>query len=150
MYNILLEYVEYILEKKETKNKVLYVFGFVDSLYNYKKDRWNESVIQDIKKATSDPDGITVLCTARSKEQVLVNKTMSRLKSRNITFDYYYFRGKEIQGTTAKYKMNVVKKILDQNEGINKIYFWDDREDVLNAVSYISGSAKYIPIKVKI
>lgn len=150
MSYIIKEYIKSILKEEKEKDKTLYVFGFVDSLYNYKKDRWNESVVSDIKKAVNDPNGITVLCTARAKDEEMVRKTISRLKTRNIEFDYNIFRGSEIKGTTPQYKMNAVKNILDKIEGINKIYFWDDREDVLNAISYISGDARYFPIKVKV
>jgi hypothetical protein len=149
MSYIIKEYIRSILKEEKEKDKTLYVFGFVDSLYNYRKDRWNDSVVSDIRKAVNDPNGVTVLCTARSKDEEMVRRTMSKLKTKNIVFDYNIFRGAEIKGTTPQYKMNAVKSILDQIEGINKVYFWDDREDVLDAVSYVTGSARYIPIKVK-
>lgn len=152
MSYIIKEYIRSILKEEEEKDKTLYVFGFVDSLYNYRKDRWNEGVVSDIRKAVNDPNGITVLCTARAKEEDMVRQTMQSLKSRNIDFDYNIFRGPEVKGTTPQYKLNAVKSILKDVKNIKTVYFWDDRDDVLQALKVIQllNNIKYIPIKVKI
>lgn len=150
MSYIIKEYIRSILKEEKEKDKTLYVFGFVDSLYNYRKDRWNESVISDIKKANSDPNGITVLCTARAESEELVQQTMSSLRSRNIKFDYNIFRSKNIQGTTPQYKTRSILKLLDTIPNVKKLYFWDDREDVLQDLMVITKKVKYVPIKVTI
>jgi hypothetical protein len=152
MSYIIKEYIKSILKEEKEKDKTLYVFGFVDSLYNYRKDRWNESVVSDIKKAFNDPNGITALCTARAKEEEMVSRTMQSLRSRNIKFDYNIFRGKEVKGTTPQYKVKAVKILLKELENVKTVYFWDDRDDVLQALKEIeiTDNIRYVPIKVKI
>ena len=150
MSNLLKQYITFILTENKDKNKNLYIFGFVDSLYNYRKDKWNERVVSDISKAASDPNGITVLCTARAKEEKLVKETMKSLASRGIKFDHYFFRDKNFKGTTPQYKTSIVKKMLKEDELIGKVFFWDDREDVLIDVKKVVYNKKYTAIKVTV
>ena len=129
----------------------------------YYKDKldtlWIEDTVDDVIASASNPNALTVMCTARSKtpEIVYVTNELLRLqglnkeeaddnKKGNLEFDKncLYYKPLGYPGSTAQYKTEVVERLLNAYSYAKEVNFWEDNQQNLDAVSdYISRNNKY-------
>jgi len=93
-------------------------------------DWWNDSVVQDAKRSLANTDVRTVLLTGRIPKFSL--RVKSLLKQVGLEFPEVYF---STGGPTETFKVNTIKKILDEMPSIRGVSIWEDRETHLRVFS---------------
>ena len=141
----------------------------------YNKDKldtlWIEDTVNAVIASASNPKALTVLCTARSAtpEIVYVTNELLRLKGLKIKesnkddldedeekdkleFDQncLFYKPLGYSGSTAQYKTEVVKRLLNSYSYAKEVNFWEDNQQNLDAVEhYINQNNKYNPRKIQ-
>lgn len=93
-------------------------------------DWWNDSVVQEAKRSLANTDIRTVLMTGRIPKFSL--RVKSLLKQVGLEFPEVYF---STGGPTETFKVNTIKKILDEMPSIRGVSIWEDRETHLRVFS---------------
>ena len=126
---------------------------------------WIEDTVNAAIASTSNPNALTVLCTARSNkpEIVYVTNELLRLKGLKIKesnkddldkdkeknrleFDQncLFYKPLGYPGSTAQYKTEVVERLLNSYSYAKEVNFWEDNQQNLDAVEhYINQNNKY-------
>jgi len=139
--NYLLEkYIYTIINEEKLITKELHVFDFDMTLYNPNEKEWIEEVVREAKKSIDSKNNITVLCTARTNTEELTSETIQLLSSKEIVFDHYCFKPEKRKMSTPEYKAKAVENLLNKYKDLSSVYFWDDRQDNLNAVEKVVNS----------
>lgn len=128
---LLENYIKSVL--KDNLNFELHVYDFDHTLYDPDSESWNENIVNSLEKSLKDKKTITILCTARPKNKDLINKTNELLRKKEISlknFNRYYFMTNDFS-SVPEYKFNCIQSEINKNNKINKVIFWDDREDTL-------------------
>lgn len=101
---------------------------------------WNESVVSTAMECLNDNNAITILLTGRNDRNF--NKVVNELLvSKGLNFNYVKLnRG----GNTSKFKINEISNILNANDSIKTIEFWDDNEEYLQKYKNIFEELGYI------
>jgi len=88
---------------------------------------WVGSVVSAAKKSIADPDVWAILCTGRSDAPQTGNRYRipMLLKQRGLNFDEVYLNPGQ---DTAKYKIDVMDRILARNPGIETVRIWEDHD----------------------
>ena len=133
---LLLEnYIKCILSEKKEFIKKLHVYDFDATLYDSGRKEWIESAVNSAKISIEDLNTYTVLCTARTNKPDIVKETSDLLKEKGLYFANKFFMPENFSGSTPKYKSEVVENILNKIISVEKVVFWEDREDNLLAVN---------------
>ena len=129
----------------------------------YYKDKldtlWIKDTVNAVIASASNPNALTVMCTARSKtpEIVYVTNELLRLqglnkdeaddkKKGNLEFDQncLYYKPLGYPGSTAQYKTEVVERLLNSYSYAKEVNFWEDNQQNLDAIAdYINRNNKY-------
>ena len=126
---------------------------------------WIEDTVNAAIASTSNPNALTVMCTARSKTPkiVYVTNELLRLKGLKIKesnkddldkdkeknrleFDQncLFYKPLGYPGSTAQYKTEVVERLLNSYSYAKEVNFWEDNQQNLDAVEhYINQNNKY-------
>ena len=107
---------------------------------------WIEDTVNAVIASASNPNALTVMCTARSKtsEIVYVTNELLRLKGLEFNQDCLYYKPLRYSGSTAQYKTEVVERLLNSYSYTKEVNFWEDNQQNLDAVAdYISRNNKY-------
>lgn len=98
-----------------------------NDLINNGSGFWNEPIVSAAMSCLNDNNAITILLTGRNDRNF--NKTVNELlTSKGLNFNYVKLnRG----GNTSKFKINEISNILNTNDSIKTIEFWDDNEEYL-------------------
>lgn len=143
--NYLLEkYIYTIINEEKLITKELHIFDFDMTLYNPNEEKWIEEVVEEAKKAIDSKNNITVLCTARTNTKKLTSETVQLLSSKGIVFDHYCFKPEKRKMSTPKYKAEAVENLLNKYKDLSSVYFWDDRQDNLDAVEKVVNSSNLV------
>jgi hypothetical protein len=92
---------------------------------------WNPSVVAAAKKAISDPQGTTVLCTGRIKHRFTEIVT-SLVKDKGLKFDRLHFNPGD---DTLPYKIGVIKRLKEDYPFATEIAIYDDRHNHLEKMA---------------
>jgi hypothetical protein len=94
-------------------------------------DWWIGSAVMDAKKAISQSGVYTVLATGRS-DQAPINRLVPKLlRGKGIGgFDEIHLNP---GGSSKKFKLILIEKILDRYPSIQRVEVWDDKADHVNA-----------------
>jgi len=97
---------------------------------------WIEDIVKEVKKSMNDPTCLTVMCTARSDADEIIYVTNELLRLKGLEFDYncLFYKPQKFKGSTAQYKANVAKTLLNSYSFCNELHFWEDNLDNLAAV----------------
>lgn len=116
----------------------------------YYKDKldtlWIEDTVNAIIASASNPNALTVMCTARSKTPEIVYVTNELLRLKKLEFDQncLYYKPLGYPGSTAQYKTEVVERLLNSYSYAKEVNFWEDNQQNLDAVAhYITKNNKY-------
>ena len=116
----------------------------------YYKDKldtlWIKDTVSDAISSASNPNALTVMCTARSKTPEIVYVTNELLRLKGLEFDqnHLYYKPLGYSGSTAQYKTEIVERLLNSYSYTKEVNFWEDNQQNLDAVEdYISRNNKY-------
>jgi predicted phosphatase len=133
---------EDILITKELHNcDELHIFDFDMTLYNPNEKKWIKEVVEEAEKAINNKNNITVLCTARTNTEDITTETIRLLKDKGLIFNHHCFKPEKRKMSTPKYKAEAVENLLNKYKDLSSVYFWDDRQDNLNAVEKVVNSS---------
>lgn len=107
---------------------------YQSSYDNDLKENWIEDTVNAIKKSMSDPESITVLCTARLDRVEIKFLINSMLREKGLIFDNIFFKPRGKKDSTSKYKLDTIKMLLNAYSYVNELSFWEDNEENLNVV----------------
>lgn len=136
-FKLLQNYIKYSLNENKEYKTDLDVFDFDATLYNTNKqiyDKWIYNIVNDAKDSIRNYNSISILCTARSDEELLVNETLALLQQKNINFERKYFKDTNKKYSTAEYKSSVVAEILFEFPNITCVNLWEDNEKNIRAI----------------
>tara|TARA_Y100000592_G_C5372678_1_gene269372 strand:- start:146 stop:718 length:573 start_codon:yes stop_codon:yes gene_type:complete len=150
-------------EEWKTKNADIYWWNSHDSLNpnvikNDTANLWIEDVVQEARKSITDPETLSVLCTARIEKPNIMYMTSGLLREKNLQFEKIFFKPVKFQGSTPRYKSEVVRMILNAYSNIDEVVFWEDRIENLDAVGNLIDNKdfynreriiNYIPMLIK-
>ena len=98
------------------------------------KENWIEDTVSAIKDSMSDPESITVLCTARLNRVEVKFQINSMLREKGLIFDNIFFKPQRKKVSSSKYKLDTIKMLLNAYSYANELSFWEDNEENLNVV----------------
>lgn len=132
-----------------------YWWNSSDSLHqsSYENDlenNWISDTVNSIKESMSDPESLTVLCTARLDKPDVKFQINSMLREKGLVFDNIFFKPQKKRVTSSQYKLDVIKMLLDAYSYTNELHFWEDKEENLDAVRiFIEKNNKTNSRKIK-
>jgi len=92
-------------------------------------DLWNEHVVSKAMECLNDNNAITILLTGRNNRNF--NQVVNELLLvKGLNFDYVNLNK---GGDTGKFKIREISSILQNNDNIKTIEFWDDNEKYLES-----------------
>jgi hypothetical protein len=156
MNNILKKYITLILnENIKNINHIekLNVFDFDMTIYNPHEKTWNESVVNNIQTSINNSCCRTILCTARSEDNQIVQETEIILNQKNISlykkgifefeFDKFYFKPLNIKSSVESYKSNVILNEINIYD-IKEVNFFEDNVKNLQKIKEDLYKYEYI------
>ena len=164
MNSILKKYITLILNEN-TKNinhvEKLNVFDFDMTIYNPHEKIWNENVVNNICSSINNNSCRTILCTARSEDNQIIQETERILNEKNISlfkreifqfeFDCFYFKPLYKKSSVEDYKSSVILNEINLYKDIKQINFWEDNtknlikaKESLHNYKYISYNAYHV------
>ena len=150
---LLKSYIKSILkENKEYKTK-MFVFDFDKTLYNspepdldYKgpywwnsknslqtldHSLWIEDVVAEAMMACSNPEILSVMCTARLNRPEVMFLVNKLLREKGLDFDKVFYKDTNL--STSQYKAETIGMLLDAYPNIYEVQFWEDKQENLTA-----------------
>lgn len=130
-------------------------YNALDSLYqsSYENDlesNWISNTVNSIKESMTDPESLTVLCTARLDRSEIKFQINSMLVGKGLVFDNMFFKPQNKKVSNSQYKLDVIKMLLDAYSYTNELHFWEDKEENLDAVRiFIEKNNKTNSRKIK-
>lgn len=99
---------------------------------------WIKSTIDAAYVSMSDPTALTVLCTARSDSNEIIYVTNELLRLKGLRFDQncLFYKPTKYSGSTAQYKTEIIKRLLNSYSYVKEVNFWEDNEKNLNAAQH--------------
>ena len=99
---------------------------------------WIENTINAVKKSMIDSNSLTVLCTARSDSNEIVYVTNELLRLKGLRFDQncLFYKPTKYSGSTAQYKTEIIKRLLNSYSYTKEVNFWEDNEKNLKAAQH--------------
>ena len=151
----------------------LYVFDFDETLYRSRKpplpspawwyhastldghgapgfdSRWILKVVAVARAAQQAPWARTALLTGRPKHSAMDRKIREVLSGARLRFDHFHLKPViPVDRRTRDYKAAVVTKLLLAHPSIQRVVFYDDRPENLEAVGEAAegGGVAYVPV----
>ena len=158
--NILETYIKYIIKKNEEPITSLHVYDFDSTLFNTPKQKidlaigiesnnyWLESIVEQARKSIDTYNVLTVMCTARSAIDKVMNDTEFLLANKGLNFDKIFFKPTNRKMSNAKYKSDYIEMVLNDYPHIQEIIFYDDDHRNLLSVKKlaIARGIRYVAV----
>jgi len=84
-------------------------------------------IIEEFRKAQDDPDAVVAVMTGRSEP--LRERVKELLENMDLKPDELILKQKK--EPTSEYKIREMRRLLDENPGVDKVHFYEDREQHL-------------------
>ena len=109
---------------------------------------WKKEVLDSAIESQKQDNVYNMFCTGR--EQVLFNHIKEMMDNVGLTFDSDKYYLQPDDQNTAKFKVNQISKVLDENPSIKKVVIWEDSETNLTEIKKLCDSRGLIFVGHKI
>ena len=99
---------------------------FMDKNPGLETNLWKEEVVDSAKNSQIQDNVYNMFCTGR--EKVLKSHIKEMMDSIGLTFDDDKYYLQPDNRNTAKFKVDEITKVLDENPSIKKVEIWEDSE----------------------
>lgn len=116
-----------------------YWWNSSDSLHQsaYENDlesNWILDTVSAIRESMSDPESLTILCTARLDKPDVKFQINSMLREKGLEFDNIFFKPRKKRVSSSQYKLDTIIMLLNAYSYVNELHFWEDNKENLSAV----------------
>ena len=99
---------------------------FMDKNPGLETNLWKKEVVDSAKNSQIQDNVYNMFCTGR--EKVLKSHIKEMMDSIGLTFDDDKYYLQPDNRNTAKFKVDEITKVLDENPSIKKVEIWEDSE----------------------
>ena len=121
---------------------------FMDKNPGLESGLWKKEVLDSAIESQKQDNVYNMFCTGR--EQVLFNHIKEMMDNVGLTFDSDKYYLQPDDQNTAKFKVNQISKVLDENPSIKKVVIWEDSETNLTEIKKLCDSRGLIFVGHKI